>query len=513
MIKSVLIDLPQVIFKIKRDARQAGILFFPKLEGKMFVWGIYTRLTQINDYEALSNRYNLRYPELRKIQKAIDILTVKFILYLTLLAYDDPFDRVKGSKIQIYEQLARCFSGFLIGTFCDFPLQPEYILRMFESLHISIKSHVSEDVWLDLEKLLKNNDFLNSIRSKEKIERRDLLYETNEDDCLSLNITIYSAINLGITYRQLKSKLLDPELNNSDVNVNWPDEFVLTSFLKSGYAQANTVSQMVISDIDFKKYIRIACWKSNAFLDIGGCIRSGLVRKRLLEARFSKARFCEQLLDDIIDYDDDSNKGILNFINLRFIEQGRLAQKIIGLLGSFKMTDQGFIEQVAGMIEDSYLLRTVYDQIYIFQNPFLNAKRDSDFNIKYNNRTIEKILREIFVNSADEIELDIERLLKIRARLYEKFVIYWKEGSYEKCSKIVVISSNPLIFIHSLMIFVKATRTYAIRKSHMISDMLCYYCMLLASLHFNLLKFTLKKNIIILRNRMAGIHPLEGEPI
>jgi hypothetical protein len=511
MIKSVLIEIPQVVQEIKRDARQAGISSFPKVDGKLFVWGFYTGLTQSSYYDALAKKYHLRFSELCRTQKTIDLLTVKFILFLTLLAYDDPFDRINVSKLQIYEQLARCFSGFLIGAFCDFPLKPAHLLSMFGRLHASIKDRVSEDVWLDLEKLLKNNDFINSIRYREKVERNDLLYETNNTDYLSLNITIYSAINLGITYKQLKSKLLNPELKNSDENTNWPDEFILTSFLKSGFAQANTASQMAIADIDFKKYIRIACWKSNAFLDIGGCIRSGLVRSRLLEARFSKARFCEQLLDDIFDYDDDANEGILNFINLRLIEQGRLAQKIIGLFKTFAMTDQEFMDQAAEMIEDSCLLKTAFEEIYIFQNPLLNVERDVD--ISDNNRTFRKILMEIFVNSPEEIELDIETLLMIRIHQYEKFVMYWTAGNYEKCSEIVVISSNPSIMIHSLIVFVKATRTYAIRKSHMISDMLCYYCMLLASLHFYLLKFTLKKHIIILKNRITGNYPLEGEPI
>ena len=113
---------------------------------------------------------------------------------------------------------------------------------------------------------------------------------------------------------------------------------------------------------------------------------------------------------------------------------------------------------------------------------------------------IYKALKEVFVNSRDEVELDIITLLEIRIRSFGQFRLHWEKLEFGTCRDIIEISTPPLIFVDSLILFVKQNQ--AIMYNENVGARFSYYYILLGVLYLCSMRFVVRRKITSL---MLGI--------
>lgn len=494
---SLILDIIKEIRHVKSDVRLRK-LYFPNIERRLFIWALYTRLTQ----KKIINTLNISQQEKDQNQLMIDSLTVKFVLFLILLAYDDPIDDGLLSKKEIYDQLSRCLAGFIVRSISNFPISSQFLESEFNKIANISEKLFDISVLHDLHWLLNENDFLVSVRRKVNIEENDLFYKNGQNNPVNLNITIYAAIQMGEIYKQLKCKLTEFGYNNHNQDDNWHFDLILSSLLKSGYAQANTIYQKDIGSIGLEKYIQIACWKSNVYLDIGGCVRNLLTKNLFYETRFNDARFCEQIIDDIVDFDKDFNDGNLNIFNLHMTEQGRTAIILLDLMKSNDLMNKNVTMRANDILLISPLLKTKFEHTFIFQNPIIQTSniKQNTFDNKDND-----LIFAAFINSKKELNVGLEMLLAERAKTWEKFICLWRNKRYMECSELTQKSSIPLSYIESLIKFVIKNKNHIIRDKEFLLAQSIYYYLLVCMLNLYRLKFLIIRSKIILKETLKTI--------
>ncbi len=295
------------------------------------------------------------------------------------------------------------------------------------------------------------------------IEKNLLYCTTNRIRDDLLNVTIVAGIELGRTYRHL-FRLLVPQVFDEQ-DLQWHKEFVLTSLIQAAFAQANTGKQRQLA-LSWNDYMEIACLKSNMIFDLINCVRDILDHDRFLQTRFNAARYCEQLIDDLLDYDEDTRRGVLGWLHVRVIEQGRLAEKMLPYLEQYGANSERLTTILKSMLLESRMLQTHYAGILCFYNPFIQAKRHEYGDILVTVDTNEAVLREIFVNAPSDMTLSLEKLLRRRVDSYKAFCHHWSNGEYGRCARIVDESSIAHTATRGFIKFLRQTKDQALTSHY-----------------------------------------------
>jgi hypothetical protein len=391
------------------------------------------------------------------IQKEIEKQASLFIGYMVLFAHDDAIDKYDLGTMRIYEQLSRCLAAYLISTSTDD--QPKTIgaLRILmgqwsNRLHILLANE--PEIVGELSFLL-SLSFLNEVPDNEIFTIQHLFFIDNLNSrCTEwLNMTIVSAMGMGLAFRNI-SILLREYLSDDAVSLQNRSEFLVKTMIRCMYAQAHSPEQKQLNSLEYEEFIKLLCMKSTLLLDMSNYISDQVNEPRFFSTRYSKSRVCDQIFDDISDFDDDTYDGIINLIHMRILEQGRLAEMFLEMTRVEPIS----ISIVQKLLAASKILQIEYDQTFVYHNPFIRAARDSAGNLRSEPADAEIILREIWVNAPNELNWQVESLAKHRLALYKSMKIAWQEKDFPTVLNIVFQSNFPAALLKSLHLFVRKNK-------------------------------------------------------
>jgi hypothetical protein len=485
-------NMIRIYNKIKRVMASYGYVL-PKIKGSLILFMLYEICSRESSlfYIKKGDEFEL-IPEV--LQKKLGMLHTRFVAYHRLLAYDDGVEIYNLTSREIYGQLVRCMTGFIVGLSQGFPINLDDFQLEFKQVSTAI-----QNIYGDYDKgarqeiflMFENGDFLRRIlQEKDTLNFQDILYSSGDRDFDDMfNITIVAGLELGKTLRQLYKILLTYDIFNEE-ELRWHREFIMEALVKSGYAQANTAKQRRVNEITWSKYIEISYGKSNSLLEITSCFRSAINKELFFQKTFNEGRFCEQFyLDDLQDFNKDSKKGILGVLHIFLIEQGRLAKQLLPSVRKYEVTSQQLIIVLEEILSITHILDTHYQGVFIYRNSITAARRDEAGNIILETDNTESIIREMFVTSKDEIAMPLTELLSLRISTYEMFCEYWNANKFIACANLIYKTSIPTLIITGFIKFLKARK----EKISFNSSQLGWYYFVLISTYKNLLYFQTKK--------------------
>jgi hypothetical protein len=232
------------------------------------------------------------------------------------------------------------------------------------------------------------------------------------------------------------------------------------TMVKCMYAQARSPEQRDLETIRYERYVELACLKSNVLLDMPNYVSDQMDEPRYFATRYNSSRCCEQLYDDLQDFEEDTRDGTLNVLHMHIMEQGRLAEKFLALTGK-KPLPSAALE----LLNDTVILQAYHDRTFIYSNPYIQSARDERGNPRLTPENVEMILREIWVNSPEEAHWTVESLARHRLSLYQSFKTAWQTQDYPAVLDIVYCSNFPSALLQSLYRFMNQNKRVII-ESH-----------------------------------------------
>lgn len=385
----------------------------------------------------------------REARYLIEDQVALFAGYMVIFAHDDAVDKYNLQTGQIYDQLSRCMVAFLLGlcTQDGLPTAGALVNESQKWLEILQKELADfPDVAMELPHLLNSPTILNGIPFDEQITIRDLLIKREyEELCRQwLNASIVSAMGMGRAFREVSS-LLRQHLGEEESAQHNRYVFFIKILAQCMYAQAHSPEQKSWDMIRYDRFIELAYFKSTILIDLYNYVSDQVNEKRFFATRHNSSRACDQILDDLKDYEEDTHDQVLNILHMHILEQGRLAEKFLLMPNRQIIT----IALVHELIDNTKILRITYDDAFIYHNPFVQAARDPAGNLLMEMGEAETILREIWVNSQQESDWPIEKLARHRASLASKFKTAWQARNDTAILKIIHQSNFPMALLKS----------------------------------------------------------------
>jgi len=416
-------------------------------------------------YESMVRKPGLPSPDKkfpRQVQSLIEKQVSLFMGYMVLFAHDDAVDKFNFNTAQIYDQLSRYLSAFLLGlsiseeasTFKGFSQE---LQKWLAKLHEFLQD--SPNIAAELSYLLVLPKNLTDSQLDGRITIHHLLFGDEHDEIYRdwLNASIVSSMGMGRAFREILL-LLEHYLAEDKVTLEARSEYFVTILVMCMYAQAHSPEQKNMDTIRYDRFIKLSYLKSTVLLDLYHYVNDLVNEKRFFATRHNAARVCSQILDDMKDYKEDTLDQILNIIHMHILEQGRLAEKFLSIPDRKNIT----ISIVKETLSDTKILQTNIDEAFVYQNPFVQAARNIDGNLRMESNNAETILRELWVNLPNEIDWPIERLALHRSALSNQFRDAWREKNYSVVLDVIHISNCPLAILESLYRFVNRTKRVGI---------------------------------------------------
>ncbi|MCB8977577.1 MAG: hypothetical protein H6657_09165 [Ardenticatenaceae bacterium] len=280
--------------------------------------------------------------------------------YLNIISYDEPVESLNLKKSQIYNQLIRCALGLYVGRSGKYKLSYQEFDLIIKKLKDDVRCVFGESH--EYREMVGNiNHVVISLYKETSLAYdgfiiSDFLFKpVSASELSKLNYSIIASYGYGWELGQLES-FIEKYISPYNEDFEWTKKYISEAFIKAGYSQANTPSQTEIENINWKKYVKIACGKSTYFVDLANCSRSLLSKYSFYQSRLGRGRFCEQFyIDDIRDFRKDNSQGILNFLHIFLLEQGRLAEALTPYLSNISNLSDKQFEQVNKLISTSYL--------------------------------------------------------------------------------------------------------------------------------------------------------------
>ncbi len=371
--------------------------------------------------------------------------------YMVLFAHDDAVDKYHLTTAQIYDQLSRCLVAIIIGMYFEKDLRITRTLRSQLSYwddRMSKSLSERPDIVSELPHLFSNSSLLNEIGNTNRITIQHLLFQGEEHEALCnewLNMTIVSALEMGKVFQKI-SKNLQVFLSVDDIGLQQRREYLLLLLVKSMYAQAHSFEQKDIDSISYERLAELAYIKSTVFMDIRNYISYQTNEQYFFNTRHNSARYCEQIYDDPQDFVEDTYDGVINIIHMHIIEQGRLAERFLALPEKQKLSRQTAYD-LLGNIQIS---NGTYNGAYLYQNPYVQAPRDSRGNLTFEAENVKTVWYEVWANTPTDINLNISALAQHRLTLYKLFYQAWKTDNYLEVINIVYKSNFPVALLDGL---------------------------------------------------------------
>ncbi len=399
-----------------------------------------------------------------KIQTLIENQVSLFSGYMVLFAHDDAVDKYNLDTVDIYEQLSRCLAAFLMST----PLQDEprtagalrYTMNKW-SVRMQAMMVPYPQIAVELPCLFDNPSLLYGIPDNEPLTIQHLFFKHEYDSLCRewLNMTIVSALGMGQTFRKISS-LIKQHLQEDDAILLQHCEFLVKILIQCMYAQAHSAEQKNLNTIRYGRYVELATMKSTIFLDIRNYVSDQVNEPRFFGIRHNSSRWCDQFIDDLQDFEEDTRDGVLGILHVQIIEQGLLAEKFLAI----SENQQPSIALVQELLHDTQILRTTYEQTFIYQNPYIRSARDSQGNLRMQPTDAETILREIWVNAPSELGWTVEKLARHRLALYVSFKTAWQENNIPTVLDIIHQSNLLMAFLKTLQHFMRQNKQVIIES-------------------------------------------------
>jgi hypothetical protein len=439
----------------------------PGAKRKLITWLVYQKFLHMPAQPSLGKQLPIIIK--RRIEEQVSL----FSGYMVLIAHDDAVDKYNLGTYHIYEQLSRCLAVFLIGLTCDVKEQitvgslRSKLDQYASQLNIQLSSHPK--IVAELHFLFDNPSLLRGISNNEPLTIPMLFFDNNEHELLCsdwLNMTIVSAFEMGKIFRNI-SELLQKYLAEDESVLQRRLEFLLALLVRCMYAQAHTSEQRNLDTLQYERFIELTYMKGNLISDIHGYILNQVYEQRFFATYCNSSRFCHQFFDDFQDLEEDTQAGVLGILHMQLVEQGRLAKKFLAMSEEQPVS----IELVNELLKSTQVLRITFDKTYLHQNPYIRAERDSQGNLCMEPRNVETILKEIWVNSPNELEWSIDKLARHRFALYSAFNKAWQEKNNNRLIEIVHSSNIPMLFLRGFDYFWRQSRRIVI-ESHRIHNAL-----------------------------------------
>ncbi|HNN14432.1 MAG TPA: hypothetical protein PKL78_12790 [Anaerolineales bacterium] len=373
--------------------------------------------------------------------------TSMFFGYMVLMANDDAVDKYNLRTPQIYEQLSRCLIAFLLGltTEADELITADELTDKSNRYFTKIKTQLSAypGIMDELSLLFNRPSPLLMVSKNEAIKTSNFFFSAQEypPPCSEwLNITIVSAYRMGETYKNI-STLLEEHYNEGANQLQ--SELLLTFIVRCMYAQAHTPEQRESESLQYGRFIELTYLKGNLISDIHGYVLNQFNENRFFDTYYNASRFCYQFIDDLLDYKEDTRDGILGLLHMHLIEQGRLAEKFLRLSKHSPIT----VDLVQEILVDTTILQVNYDQTYIHQTPYIQARRDREGRLIMESQNLDAILREIWVNTKQDLTLPIHSLASRRFELYASFKDAWENKDLDTLIRVIHISNIPSVIL------------------------------------------------------------------
>jgi hypothetical protein len=389
-----------------------------------------------------------------RVQQRIEQQVALFAGYMVLFAHDDAVDKFNFGTAQIYAQLSRYLSAFLMGLSTDEGSSTagklsQELRRWSARLHKSLRD--SPDIVAELHYLLVPPSDLAGQQVDGRFTIQDLLFrdEYEQPGRDWLNASIVSALGMGRAFREIL-RLLERHLAEDKAGLEARCEFFMNILVRCMYAQAHSPEQKDPDAIRYDRFIELSYLKSTILMDLINYVSDLVNEQRFFATRHNASRACDQIFDDLRDFDEDTADRILGILHVHILEQGRLAEKFLSLPDRQTLT----ISTVRELLVDTKILRTTYDDTFIYHNPYVQAARDPCGDLCMGPDEAETILRELWVNSPGELNWPIERLALQRSSLSTSFKDAWRAKNLSAALDIIHRSNFPIALLDSLSHFV-----------------------------------------------------------
>ena len=135
---------------------------------------------------------------------------------------------------------------------------------------------------------------------------------------------------------------------------------------------------------------------------------------------------------------------------MQIVEQGRLAETFLAI----SEKQPASMPMVQELVRDTAILQGSYNQAFIYRNPYIEAERDEQGNLRIELADPETILREIWVNDRHELDWPVEVLARHRLALYESFKVAWRDQNHPAVLDVLYRSNFPFALLRALHRFV-----------------------------------------------------------
>lgn len=390
----------------------------------------------------------------RRVQHLIERQVSLFAGYMVLFAHDDAVDKFNLDSKQIYEQLSRYLSAFLLGFSMDKEeLNVEKLTQEMNKWSFKLSKLLSDSphILMELCCLLSIPSNLYNLPLKDKITIQNLLFKDEyEELCRDwLNTSIVSAMGMGQAFHKILI-LLKESLDEDDVIQQRRSEFFMGLLVKCMYGQAHSPEQKNLDLLSYERFIEISCLKSTILFDIYNYVSDQVNEKRFFDTRHNSSRACEQFFDDLQDYEEDTVDQTLSILHMHILEQSKLAEKYLSISKGKNITT----DIIKELISETKILNITYNGMFIYHNPFIRATRDPSGNLCVRPEDSETILREIWVNSPSEVSWPIDRLARHRLWLGSCLKDAWQSKKYSAVLDIIYKSNFPIALLKSFSYFV-----------------------------------------------------------
>lgn len=382
-------------------------------------------------------------------QNAVEFQVKLFLGYMVIFAHDDAVDKYNLTTEQIYDQLSRCLTGYVLGVFFDESIVDaerlkDEMLNWMDILNDRLSRY--PDVNKELHYLFDSKMLWRDIAQNKKISVGDILIKSGFDELCQewLNASIVSAYGMGRAYRSL-SDLLRVYLDENILVQQKRLSFFIELLVQCMHAQAHSPEQKSWETIQYGRFVELTYFKSTILLDIYNYVSDMVNEDRFFDIRHNASRACDQIFDDLRDYKEDTKDKVLGILHMHILEQGRIAEKYLLIGNREKMTN----EMINELINDTKILGGTYEDAFIYQNPFVAAPRDSRGELTMEPNEAETILREIWVNSPVETTWSIEKLALHRAALARRFRLAWQAKDDTVVLDVIYQSNFPMALAKS----------------------------------------------------------------
>jgi hypothetical protein len=450
---------PSNFYKIINSISQYTPNLPPNVRRRLSAWLLWERLLRKPALPPPGKQLPLSARRLIENQASL------FSGYMVMFAHDDAVDKYNLSTAQIYGQLSRCLAAFLMSIpIKDGPRTVGALRSTMNQWSDRMREIMLPfpKIAADLPYLFDASSMLRGLSDNTPLIIQHLfLKDEHEELCLEwLNMTIFSAMEMGLAFSKILS-VIKQHLTDNEADLQRRNEFLVTILVKCMYAQAHSPEQRDLEMFQYERYIELAYLKSNVLLDMPNYVSDQLDEQRYFATRYNSSRCCEQLYDDLQDFEEDTRDGVLNILHIQIVEQGRLAEKFLAMLEKQPQS----LSVVQELLSNTIILRSTFDQTFMYSNPYIQAERDEQGNPRMISENAEAILREMWVNAPEELSWTVEALARHRLALYESFKTAWQAQNYPAVLDVVYRSNFPLALLRVLYHFMNQNKRVII-ESH-----------------------------------------------